>query len=322
MKAAVRSKYGSAQVLSIQEVPKPTPGENEILIKVHATTVNRSDYHVLTGVPFFMRFFTGLFKPKLSITGSDFAGEVEEIGEKVKSFKAGDRVIGFVDMGLQSHAQYMTLAETKAIRAPSNTNYDEAVACIEGAFYALSAVNKMKPVAGQNALVIGGTGAIGSAFIQFLKHFGVSTTAVCASEHSELVRTLGAQRIIDYKTEDFTKDKDKYDLVFDAVGNNSFAKCRSLLKEKGLYSATGGLGNTFWIISTPVLGGKKAVFAIPKNVNASLAFIRDLIENGKFRPVIDRTYPLEKIAEAYSYVASGQKIGNVIISMDVASAEG
>ena len=316
MKAAVRSKYGTAEVLSIQEVPKPTPGKNEILIKVHATTVNRSDYHVLTGKPFFMRFFTGLFKPSLSITGSDFAGEVEEVGENVKSFKAGDGVMGFVDMGLKSHAQYMTLPETRAIKAPINTNYDEAVACIEGAFYALSAVRKMKPVAGQNALVIGGTGAIGSAFIQFLKYYNVSTTAVCAGEHSDLVRLLGAERIIDYKTEDFIKDNDKYDLVFDAVGNNSFVKCRPLMKNKGLYSSTGGFGNTFWIIITPVLGGKKALFAIPKNVNGSLAFIRDLIENGKFKPVIDRTYQLEKIVEAYAYVASGQKIGNVIISMD------
>jgi len=315
MKAAVRIKYGSAEVLSIQEVEKPAPKENEILIKVHAATVNRSDYHALTGKPFFMRFFTGLFKPKLCITGSDFAGEVEAIGENVRSFKVGDRVIGFVDMGLQSHAQYMALPETKAIKAPINAGYDQAVACIEGAFYALSAVSKMKPMAGQNALVIGGTGAIGSAFIQFLKHYGVSTTAVCAGEHSELVRALGAQRIIDYKTEDFTKNKDKYDLVFDAVGNNSFAKCRPLLTKKGLYSATGGLGNALWIIITPVLGGKKAVFGIPKNVNANLAFIRELIENGKFKPVIDRKYPLEKIADAYTYVASGQKIGNVIISI-------
>jgi len=316
MKAALRSKYGLAEVLSIQEIAKPTPKGNEILIKVHATTVNRSDYHVLTGKPFFMRFFTGLFKPSLSITGSDFAGKIEAIGENVKTFQTGDRVIGFVDMGLQSHAQYMVLPESKAIKAPLNTSYAEAVACIEGAFYALSAVNRMKPVAGQSALVVGGTGAIGSAFIQLLKCYGVATTAVCAGEHSDLVLSLGAQRIIDYRTMDFTKDRDKYDLVFDAVGNNSFVKCRPLLKDKGLYSATGGFGNTFWIIISPLLGGKKAVFAIPKNVNGSLAFIRDLIEKGKFKPVIDRSYPLEKIADAYTYVASGQKIGNVIITMD------
>src|SRR4030095_3737406 len=149
MKAAVRTKYGSADVLSIQEVEKPMPKENELLIKVRAATVNRSDYHALTGKPFFMRFFTGLFKPKLCITGSDFAGEIEAIGESVTSFKIGDRVIGFIDMGLQSHAQYMSLQEKKTVRMPVNATYDEAVACIEGAFYALNAVKSMNPIEGQ-----------------------------------------------------------------------------------------------------------------------------------------------------------------------------
>src|SRR4030095_15125460 len=204
MKAAVRSKYGSAEVLSIREVEKPTPKANEILIKVHATTVNRSDYHALTGKPFIMRFFTGFFKPKLSITGSDFAGDVEAIGESVKSFKIGDKVIGFIDMGLQSHTQYMSLPEEKAVHMPINATYEEAVACIEGAFYALNAINSMNPIKGQNALVIGGTGAIGSSSIQFLKNYGLSVTAVCAAEHNGLVKSLGAHRIIDYKTQDFT----------------------------------------------------------------------------------------------------------------------
>ncbi len=316
MKAAYRSKYGSSEVLTVKEVQKPAPKENELLIKVRATTVNRSDYHALTGKPFIMRFFTGFFKPKLSITGSDFAGEVEAVGESVKSFKIGDRVIGFIDMGLQSHAQYMSLPEKNAIHMPVNATYEEAVACIEGAFYALNAVKSMNPIEGQNALVIGGTGAIGSSFIQFSKYYGLSVTAVCAGEHNVLVKSLGAQRIIDYKTQDFTKDTYRYDIVFDAVGNNSFVKCRHLLKRKGLYSSTGGFGNTFWLMITPLLGGKKDVFTVPKNVNESLAFIRELVEKGNFKAVIDRKYPLEKIADAYTYVASGQKIGNVIISMD------
>jgi NADPH:quinone reductase-like Zn-dependent oxidoreductase len=316
MKAAVRSKYGSADVLSIQEVEKPEPKENEILVKVYATTVNRSDHHALTGLPLFMRLATGIFKPKISITGSDFAGRVEVAGKKVTSFKPGDRVMGFIDMGLKSHAQYLALPESKAIIAPATATYEETAACIEGAFYALSAINRMKPFAGQNALVIGGTGAIGSSFIQFLKHYGVSTTAVCAGEHGELVKSLGAHRIIDYKTQDFTKDTYRYDIVFDAVGNNSFVKCRHLLKKKGMYSSTGGFENIFWLFMTPILGGKKVIFAMPNNVNACLAFIRDLVENGKFKPVVDRKYPLEKIAEAYTYVESGQKIGNVIISME------
>ena len=316
MKAAVRSKYGSSEVLSIQEVEKPAPKENEILVKVYATTVNRSDHHALTGRPLFMRIATGLLKPRLSITGSDFAGQIEATGAKVKTFRVGDRVMGFVDMGLQSHAQYLTLTESKAVSMPANTTYEEAVACIEGAFYALCAVNRMKPVAGQNALVIGGTGAIGSSCIQFLKYFGLTITAVCGGEKSELVKSLGAQKIIDYKTADFTKDDGKYDLVVDAVGNNSFRKCRPLLKEKGLFTSTGGFENIFWIFITPLLGGKKVVFAIPKNVNDGLTFIKGLVEKASFKPVIDRRYPLEKIAEAYNYVASGQKTGNVIISMN------
>src|SRR4030095_2679294 len=151
----------------------------------------------------------------------DVAGEIEAIGESVTSFKIGDRVIGFIDMGLQSHAQYMSLQETKAVHMPVNATYDEAVACIEGAFYALNAINSMNPIEGQNALVIGGTGAIGSSFIQFLKYYGLSVTAVCAAEHTALVKSLGAHRIIDYKTQDFTKDTYRYDIVFDAVGNNS-----------------------------------------------------------------------------------------------------
>jgi len=320
MKAAVRSKYGLSEVLSIQEVATPTPKENEVLVKVYATTVNKSDYHVLTGKPLFMRLITGLLKPTLSITGSDFAGQIEAIGKNVKSFKVGDRVMGFVDMGLKSHAQYLALPEKKIIFTPVHASYDSAVACIEGAFYALSAITKMKPVAGQTALVIGATGAIGSSFVQFLKYYGVSITAVCGSENSELVKTLGADKIIDYKTEDFTKDNGKYDLVFDAVGKYGFVKCKSLLKDKGQYSSTGGLENLFWPLITRVLGGKKVVFAIPKNVNDGLNFIKELVEKGNFIPVIDRKYPLDKIGEAYTYVASGQKIGNVIISMNTALA--
>jgi NADPH:quinone reductase-like Zn-dependent oxidoreductase len=257
MKAAVRSKYGLPEVLSIQEIEMPTPKHNEILVKVYATTVNRSDYHALTGKPFVMRFFTGLFKPTLSITGSDFAGQIKGIGENVKSFKVGDTVMGFVDMGLKSHAEYLALPETKAVHTPENVTYDEAVACIEGAFYALSAIKGMKPVAGQTALVIGATGAIGSSFVQFLKYYGVSTTAVCGGENSKLVKSLGADKIIDYRTEDFIKDTAKYDMVFDAVGKYGFVKCRSLLKDKGQYSSTGGLENLFWPLVTRLQGGKK-----------------------------------------------------------------
>ena len=316
MKAAVRSKYGSPEVLSIKEVEIPTPKDNEMLIRVYATTVNRTDYHILTGMPFFMRFFTGLFKPRIAITGTDFAGQIEATGKNVKSFKAGDKVMGFDFLGLRSHAHYLVVPDTKEISIiPGNATYDQAAACIEGAFYALNVINKMNPKPGQKVLVNGATGAIGSSMVQFFKFYGTHITAVCSSENNELVKSLGAERVIDYKTDDFTKDNERYDFVVDAVGKSTFGRCRPLLKKTGIYSSSGG-PNLFWLFITPLLGGKREIFCPPKNLKECLSFIKDLVEKGNFKPVIDRKYPLEKIAEAYEYTASGQKIANVIITMD------
>jgi NADPH:quinone reductase-like Zn-dependent oxidoreductase len=321
MKAAVRSKYGLTGDLCIKELDIPTPKNNEVLIRVHASTVNRSDCHVLSGRPFFMRLFTGLFKPRLSIIGSDFAGQIEATGSAVQSFKTGDKIMGFGGVfGCGCHAQYFTLPETKAIKLmiimPSNITYDEAAACLEGAFYAASCINQLKPKPGQKALVYGATGAIGSSYVQFLKYYGVYVAAVCKGENKELVNSLGADKVIDYTTEDFTKDNERYDFVFDAVGKSSFAKCKTLLKEKGVYTSSGGLINLYLAITTKLSGGKKVVFMPPKNIKDELHFIKGLLEKGSFRPVIDRKYPIDKIAEAYRYVASGQKLGNVIITMD------
>jgi NADPH:quinone reductase-like Zn-dependent oxidoreductase len=321
MKAAVRSKYGLPGDLCIKELEVPSPKEDEMLIRVHATTVNRSDCHVLSGRPLAMRLFTGLFKPRLAIIGSDFAGEIEAVGSAVQSFKAGDKVMGFDGgFGCGSHAQYFTLTEAKAtklaVTMPLNVTYDEAAACLEGAFYAAVQTNAVKPKPGQKALVYGATGAIGSSYVQFLKHYGVYVTAVCRGENKELVRSLGADKVIDYTTEDFTNDSERYEFVFDAVGKSSFFNCKKLLKKNGIYTSSGGWINLLLIIVTPLLGGRKVVFTFPKGIAATLNFIKDLIEKGAFRPVIDRTYPIEKIVEAYRYVASGQKVGNVVISMD------
>ena len=321
MKAAVRSKYGTADVLSVKEIETPAPTDNEVLIKVYATTVNRSDWHILTGKPFLMRLFTGLFKPKLSITGTDFAGQIAAVGKNVTSFKVGDKVMGFSGglFGFESHAQYFLLSEAKAIKTivniPEKLTYPEAAACLEGAFYAVSGI-MLNPKAGQKALVNGATGAIGSSHVQFLKFYGVYVTAVCRGEHSELVKSLGADKVIDYTKDDFTKDDEQYDFVFDAVGRSSFFKCKRLLKKNGIYTSSGGPENLILVLVTPLLGGKKVVFKPPKNIKAGLNFIKELIEKGSFRPVIERTYPLDKIAEAFTYVATGQKIGNVIITMD------
>jgi NADPH:quinone reductase-like Zn-dependent oxidoreductase len=314
MKAAVRSKYGSPEVLMVKEIDRPIPKDDQVLIRVYATTVNRSDYHVLTGKPFFMRFITGLLAPTLSITGSDFAGQIEAMGKNAKRFKAGDKVMGFIDMGAQSHAQYLSISEAKVISTPSNVTYKQAAACLEGAFYAICCIQKINPKPGQKALVIGGTGAIGSSYVQFLKFYGVDVTAVCGGENSALVKSLGASRIMDYQTEDFTQTSDQYDFILDGIGKSDFGKCKHLLTADGIFSSSQpSLVNA---LLTSRRSGKKEVFAIPKDLMRNLDFIRGLVEKGKFIPVIDREYSIDKIADAYRYVASGQKIANVVISYE------
>lgn len=321
MKAAVRSKYGLPEVLSIQELALPTPKDNEVLIRVHATTANRSDYHVLTGKPFFMRFFTGLFKPRESIIGSDFTGEIESVGSTVQSFKTGDKIMGFGGVfGCGSHAQYFTLPESTAkksmILMPDSLTYDQAAACLEGAYYAGSGILQLAPKAGQKVLVYGATGAIGSSYVQFFKYYGVYVTAVCEGKDAELIKSLGADKVIDYKKEDFTKDTEKYDYIFDAVNKTGFFKCKPLLKKKGIYASSGGFEYMLLALLTAIVGGKKVIFKAPKDISGTLGFIRDLVEKGSFKPVIDRKYSIDKIAEAFRYVATGKKIGNVIITMD------
>jgi len=316
MKAAFRSTYGPPEVLSIQELEIPTPKGNEVLIRVHAASVNRSDNHVLRGMPWVMRLFTGLFKPRLATTGSDFAGQIEAIGKNVTLFKVGDKVMGFDGgFGSGSHAQYVAFPEAKRIVVmPSNITYELAAACVEGTYYAAMGINQLKPSARQKALVYGATGAIGSAYVQFFKYFKTYVTAVCGGENRDLVKSWGADKVIDFKTEDFTQDNEQYDFVIDAVGKSSFVKCKRLLTKNGVYAPSGGFENIFLVLINPLLGGKKVLF--PKDHKGNLTFIKELVEKGNFKPVIDRKYPLDKIAEAFTYVATGQKIGNVIITMD------
>jgi NADPH:quinone reductase-like Zn-dependent oxidoreductase len=322
MKLAFRTKYGTPEVLSIKEVEIPAPADNEVLIKIHATTVNKTDHHILRGTPFILRLFTGVFKPKSNYTGSDFAGEVMATGKAVTHFNIDERLMGFGGgfLPIGSQAEYILLPEAKALKItvgiPGHLSYEEAVACIEGAFYAASQLNPLKPQSGQKALVYGATGAIGSAYVQFLKYYGVFITAVCKSEHHELVRSLGASRVVDYTKEDFTKDDEQYDYVFDAVGKSSFLKCKRLLKKNGIYTSSDGFINLFLIPLTKLFGGRRVVFSFTADFTGTLSFIRDLAEQKHFTAVIDRKYTLEQIADAYRYVATGQKIGNVIITMD------
>jgi NADPH:quinone reductase-like Zn-dependent oxidoreductase len=320
MKAIAYTKYGSPDVLQFKEVEKPIPKEYEVLIKVQATTVNRTDCATIRAKPFFMRLVTGLFRPKKQTPGTEFAGDIEALGKSVSSLKIGDRVFGFDDAGAGSHAQYVAITEDKVLTIPGNISYAQAAASSEGAHYAYNFINKVNLKKAQHVLVNGATGAIGSAAVQLLKSFDVNVTAVCATKNIELVKSLGADKVIDYKKEDFTKDKHKYDLVFDTVGKSSFFKCKQLLQPGGVYisSDLGYLAQNIYLplitrVIKPLIENKKTIFPIPKDIRASLLVIKRLIEQDKFEAVIDREFPLERIVEAYKYVEKGHKTGNVVI---------
>jgi len=327
MKAITYTKYGPPEVLELKEVDKPIPKANEILVRVKASTVNRTDCAMLSGMPLVFRFFIGLLKPSKPIPGTDFAGIIEAIGSEVKAFKVGDRIWGFNDEGLCSHAQYLSIAEDQAIlKIPDNISYIQAAASAEGVHYACNFINKVNVMPGQQVLVNGATGGIGNATIQMLKSFNIKVTAVCEGKHVQLVKDLGADQVIDYTQEDFTKINQTFDFILDAVGKSSFYKCKPILKAGGVYisSELGWMSqNIFLAISTPLLSKlpgqknrKKVIFPIPTNIKRSLQFVRELLEKKAFTPLIDRQYPLENIAEAYHYVAQGQKIGNVVITID------
>jgi len=320
MKAAIRTNYGGPNAINIQAIEKPQLGPNEVLIKVYATTVNRTDCAILTGQPFIMRFLLGLRKPKVASLGTDFAGVIEAVGSEVTKFYVDDRVFGFKDEGLNSQAEYMTFSEDDPMALiPDNISFEEAAASIEGAHYAINTLNKIELNPQQKILVNGATGAIGSALLQLLKHQNINTTVVCNTKNKGLMKALGADKLFDYTKEDFTKDEQLYDYVFDAVGKSTFGKCKPILKEKGVYISS-ELGpyaqNIFFSLITPFFGGKKVKFPFPKDIQYSLNFMKDLLEQKKFKPVIDRSYPLEKISDAYTYVSSGQKTGNVILNIN------
>jgi NADPH:quinone reductase-like Zn-dependent oxidoreductase len=323
MKAAVHTRYGPPEVVRILDVDRPAVGDHDVLVKVRVTTVNRTDCGFRAAEPFIVRFFSGLTKPKRTILGSEFAGDVEAIGGGVTSFEVGDRVFGFSENRFGAHAEYLAMAEGGPLATmPTNVTYEEAAPSTEGSHYALTCINKAKIRSGQDVLVNGATGAIGSAAVQILKSLGVVVTAVCDAEHVELVKGLGADRVIDRSVEDFTKDEHTYDVVFDAVGKSSFGRCRRLLKPRGFYLST-DLGpfaqNPILALITPILGRKKAMMPIPPKYGwERVMYFKGLVESGAFKPVIDRRYPLDQIVEAYRYVETGQKIGNVLIDVDPA----
>ena len=317
MKATIRRRYGSPNQIKIENTEKPVPTDNDILIKVHATTVNRTDCANLTAKPFIMRFVLGLFKPRKIILGTDFAGEVISVGKNVKSFSIGDKVFGFNDTGSESQAEYITTTVENLFLIPERIDYKEAAASLEGANYAYTFIHKVNIRSGQKILINGATGGIGSALLQFVRQYDVKITATCNTKNIELIQSLGADKIYDYTKEDFTDGDDKYDFIFDAVGKSTFGKCKPLLKEKGIYISS-ELGpysqNIFYSLLTSG-SSKKVIFPIPYSKQKTIPYISRLMEKGKFRPVIDREYSLEDISKAYEYVITGEKTGNVLITL-------
>jgi NADPH:quinone reductase-like Zn-dependent oxidoreductase len=317
LKAIIHTQYGPPEVLQLKELPKPKPKDNEVLIKVHATTVNRTDCGFRSAEYFISRFFSGLFKPKNQILGNEFAGEIAEIGNAVTLYKPGDKVFGYNDITFSAHSEYMTIAEDSPITTmPTSLTFEEAAPITEGAHYALCDIRAAKITRGQKVLVNGATGAIGSAAVQLINYFGAEVTAVCDTKNIALVKSLGAHLVIDYTQQDFTKLDTTFDVVFDAVGKSSFSKCKPILKENGIYIST-ELGymaqNPFLALITPLFGGKKLLFPLPTINKKDVEFLKELVESKKFKPVIDKYYPLEQILEATRYVETGQKIGNVVI---------
>jgi NADPH:quinone reductase-like Zn-dependent oxidoreductase len=320
MKAIIYTQYGPPEVVRLTEIEKPVPKDSEVLIKVFASTVNRTDCGFRSAEYFIVRFFSGLIRPRNKILGNEFAGEIEAAGKNATSFKPGDKVFGYNDTKFGAHAQYMVMDEKEPIAAmPENFTYEEAAPITEGAHYALCDIRAARIKAGQNILINGATGAIGSAAVQIVKFLGATVTAVCDTKNINLVKSLGADVVIDYKKEDFTKIPQTFDVVFDAVGKSSFGKCKPLLTKRGIYIST-ELGymsqNPFLALITPFLGGKKVLFPIPTISKEDVLFLRDLVEKGKYKPVIDRRFPLEQIVDAYRYVETGQKTGNVVITVD------
>jgi NADPH:quinone reductase-like Zn-dependent oxidoreductase len=318
MRAVISSRYGTPDILQITTVPRPIPKSNEVLIKVHATTVNRTDCGFLSGTPLFVRLFIGLTHPRNTVLGNEFAGQIESVGDAVTLFKPGEKVFGFNDKSFGAHAEYLVMPEEGSLATiPDKMSYTEAAPITEGAHYALCDIRAAKIKQGQNVLINGATGGIGSAAVQIVKYYGANVTAVCDTKHINLVRSLGADVVIDYTREDFTQLDQKFDFVFDSVGKSSYGKCKPLLKPGGIYIST-ELGpmneNPFLAMLTPMSGGKKVLFPIPTINKEDVLLLKTMIEEGKYKPVIDdRSYPLDKIADAYRYVGLGQKTGNVVI---------
>ncbi|MDH4104466.1 MAG: NAD(P)-dependent alcohol dehydrogenase [Thermoleophilia bacterium] len=318
MRAVVFDRYGPPEVLRIEDVERPEPKDDEVLVKVHATTVNRSDCGFRGAEPFFARIFTGLLRPKYRTPGMELAGEVVAVGAEVSEFAVGDEVFGLRGSG--ANAEYVCVREHGALaKKPVGMTFEEAAAVSDGSCIARACLKKANLRPGLSILIYGASGSIGTAAVQLAKSYGAHVTAVCDTKTLELVRSLGADAVVDYTQEDFTKNRERYDVVFDAVGKHSFRRCRRSLEPSGIYIET-DLGFMWHVpalaLLTRWIGDKRVTLPIPKYTKDDVLFVKELIEAGKYRPVIDRTYPLEDVVEATRYVETGQKTGNVVLTLN------
>jgi NADPH:quinone reductase-like Zn-dependent oxidoreductase len=316
MRAVVYDRYGPPEVLRLEDVERPLPNENEVLVRVHATSVNRTDTGFRGPETFAVRFFTGLLRPKqaLRIVGREFAGEVEAVGAAVTEFEVGDHVFG-VRTG--ANAEYVCVRENGVLaHMPAGMTFEEAAAVCDGAVQAFAHLRRANVGEGTRLVVYGASGSCGTAAVQVAKHLGAHVTAVCNTKNVGLVRSLGADEVIDYLQEDFTKNGEMYDVILDAVGKHSFFRARRSLKPGGLFVATDRLHNLPLGLATSRFRGRKVVFTRPRPTKEDVLVLKELIEAGEYRAVIDRTYPLEEVVEAHRYVDTGQKTGNVVLTVN------
>jgi NADPH:quinone reductase-like Zn-dependent oxidoreductase len=324
MRAVVYDEYGPPDVLRLADVERPVPAANEVLVKVHATTVNRLDTATREAnrrsgltISLMSRLVSGLRRPRQRILGTEFAGEIEAVGAAATEFAVGDRVFGTSGLRFGAHAEYISMPVSSRIAPmPTGMSFEDAAPICDGALNALTCLKQADLHQGRTILIYGASGAIGTAGVQLAKAFGADVTAVCNTQNLELARSLGADRVIDYTQEDFTRNGRRYDVILDAVGKLSFGRCRDSLQPRGIFLPTDGLGNLLWTLVTRRRRGKKVLFQIPpRQTKLDVFFLKELIESGKYRPVIDRRYRLEDVIEATRYVETEQKVGNVVLTV-------